>query len=180
MQALFDDLEPEIEPRPTFLTVLCVLTFIGSGWAILSAAWTFTNASKFANRLSAIRHVSRDSVSLKDSVHSKDIAHFNKHRQSPAEKIKASLSNIATVGNIRKASVGSFIAALLTLFGAVLMWHLRRTGFYLYIFGIVIAGIIPFYLYGNNFLSIGISSFGTFFGLVFISLYALNLKALKK
>ena len=80
--------------------------------------------------------------------------------------------------NIRKTAVGRFISFLRTLSGALLMWWLYRKGFYLYILGVVFGIMVPFYLYGNDFLAIGVSSFGNFFGLVFIALYALNLKSM--
>ncbi|MDQ6890443.1 MAG: hypothetical protein M3Z56_09240, partial [Bacteroidota bacterium] len=66
------------------------------------------------------------------------------------------------------------------LVGAILMWQLRRTGFYLYIIGVIIGIIVPFYLYGNNLIAVGISAFTSFFGLVFIALYALNFRSFRK
>ena len=84
-----------------------------------------------------------------------------------------------TEENIRKSAIGATISGLFTLIGALLMWRLRRTGFYLYIAGIIVGLVVPFYLYGNNILALGISSFSSFFGLVFIALYALNIKSLR-
>jgi hypothetical protein len=81
-----------------------------------------------------------------------------------------------TVENIHKKSIGDLIAGLFTLAGAILMWFQRRNGFYLYIAGVLIGIALPFYLYGNDLLTVGIASFGAFFGLLFIVLYALNLK----
>jgi hypothetical protein len=45
--------EYETEPanRPSFLTWLCILTFIGSGWAIVSSVYTYTSVDKYANIL---------------------------------------------------------------------------------------------------------------------------------
>ena len=38
------------EKRPTFLTVLCILTFVGSGWGILSAlAWQDAGLNAYAS-----------------------------------------------------------------------------------------------------------------------------------
>jgi len=56
---------------------------------------------------------------------------------------------------------------------------LFKKGFYLYIIGVIIGLVIPFYLYGGNLIAVGISSVSGFFGLVFIALYALNLKSMK-
>jgi hypothetical protein len=76
-------------------------------------------------------------------------------------------------------AIGSLVAALLTLSGALLMWQLKRNGFYLYIAGVAVGIIIPFYVFGNDLVAVGASSFANFFGLIFIALYALNLKSLK-
>ena len=45
-------LDEEIYPvkRPAFLTVLCILTFIGSGWAILGAFTTYKTAGNTVAR----------------------------------------------------------------------------------------------------------------------------------
>ena len=84
-----------------------------------------------------------------------------------------------TKENIRKGAIGKLLEAFFTLAGAILMWRLNRSGFYLYIIGILIGLIVPFYLFGNDLVAVGASSFANFFGLIFISLYALNLKSMK-
>lgn len=173
------DFETEPEKRPSFLTWLCILTFIGSGWAILSCIWSYTTAHKTATMFS--ENISgRDSVFRKDSLSMKDTVRFEMHeKHNPFEgKMKASFSKILNENNIRKVAIGGFIAALLTLSGALMMWWLYRKGFYLYILGVIFGILVPFYVYGNDFLAIGISSFANFFGLVFIALYALNLKSM--
>jgi hypothetical protein len=80
---------------------------------------------------------------------------------------------------MHKAAIGGFIASLLTLAGAILMWNLKRKGFYIYILGVALGIAIPFYLYGNDLIAVGAASFANFFGLVFIALYALNLKSMR-
>lgn len=175
MRADSYDFETEPLSRPSFLTALCILTFIGSGWSLFSSAWTYTTAAKTANIFIEIKH--SDNKKLKsDSANLQQ----GKHEQVFEEKMKSSLSQMLTKDNIRKKSVGSFIAALLTLFGAIFMWRLKRAGFYLYIVGVVTGIIIPFYLYGNNFLAVGLSAFGSFLGLIFIALYGLNYRSLHK
>ncbi|HET7115720.1 MAG TPA: hypothetical protein VFI29_04490 [Hanamia sp.] len=173
MESNLYDFETEPEKRPSFLTWLCILTFIGSGWSIASNVWSYTTAHKTATIFS------ENAGMRTDSVLQKDTAGVVIHKHNPFEgKMKASFSKILNENNIRKSAIGRFIAALLTLSGALLMWWLYRKGFYLYILGVVFGIIFPFYVYGNDFLAIGISSFTNFFGLVFIALYALNLKSM--
>lgn len=176
------DFESEPEKRSSFLTWLCILTFIGIGWAILSCIWSYSTANKTATMFSQNKIGREDSALRIDSTYRKDTAGIVIHENhSPFEgKMKASLSKILNEDNIRKAAIGGLIAALLTLSGALLMWQLNRKGFYLYILGVIFGIIVPFYLYGNDFVAIGISSFTNFFGLIFIALYALNLKSMTR
>lgn len=175
------DFETAPEKRPSFLTWLCILTFIGSGWAILSCIWSYTTAHKTATAFSQSIQIKTDTTISSDSAAKIDTAKIRTgQRNSFMEgKLKASFSKILTEGNIRSAAIGGFIAALLTLSGAILMWWLKRKGFYLYVAGVVFGILVPFYLFGNDFLAVGASSFVNFFGLVFIALYALNFRSMK-
>jgi hypothetical protein len=175
MDNRLDDFESEPERRPTFLTVLCILTFIGSGWAILSAIWSYTTAEQIVKVINVQRlDRSNDSLQIKDSTRLKH--EKNSNGFMIGEKLRIATEKMMTVENIHKKSIGDLIAGLFTLAGAILMWFRRRTGFYLYIAGVLIGIALPFYLYGNDLLTVGMASFGAFFGLLFIVLYALNLK----
>ena len=166
--------EYETEPvsRPSFLTWLCILTFIGSGWSIVSSVYTYVSAEKYANLLSEKKPLQKDSA----YVDSTGAVHNEKKVFS--EKIKASFSKIVDKDNMRKRAIGNLIAALFTLTGAIFMWRLKRTGFYVYIIGVIISLLVPFYLFGNDMIAVGAASFNNFFGLVFIALYALNIKVM--
>lgn len=166
------EFESEPEKRSSFLTWLCILTFIGSGWAIISCIWSYTTAAKTSTMFS------QNVVMKRDSAFQKDTAAIDKKHSAIEGKIKASFSKILKEDNIRKTAIGGFIAALLTLTGALFMWHLKKEGFYIYISGVVFGILVPFYVFGNDLIAIGASSFANFFGLVFIALYALNLKSM--
>ena len=165
------EFESEPEKRPSFLTWLCILTFIGSGWAIISCIWSYTTAAKTSMMFSQSVEMKKDSVLQKDTVAINNHATFEGN-------IKASFSKILKEDNIRKTAVGGFIAALLTLTGALFMWRLKKQGFYIYILGVVFGILVPFYIFGNDLLAVGATSFANFFGLLFIALYALNLKSM--
>jgi type III secretory pathway component EscR len=173
MESSLTDFEKEPRLRPTLLTVLCILTFIGSSWTIIANVWSYSTAARSAKAFSTIMKRQDDSGTQSDTTvqKRKDEKHsiFEK-------KMMTSVSKIMTEENIRKNSTGAIISGLFTLVGAVLMWRLRRIGFYLYIAGVFIGLIVPFYLFGNNLLAVGMSVFSGFFGLVFIALYALNFK----
>ena len=62
----FDD---EDSTRPTLLTVLCILTFIGSTWLIVTNIWAYGTASKTAAMISAIsKREGSDSTFQNDSL----------------------------------------------------------------------------------------------------------------
>jgi hypothetical protein len=168
--------EYETEPaaRPSFLTWLCILTFIGSGWAIASSVYTYVSVDKYANLMSAKKPLKSDSTYMDSArrVHSA--------RKVFSEKVRASFSKILDKDNMRKLAIGNLIAALFTLSGALFMWRLKRTGYYLYTTGVVFSLIMPFYLFGNDMIAVGATAFNNFFGLVFIALYALNLKSMQR
>ncbi len=168
------DFETEPDKRSSFLTWLCILTFIGSGWGIISAILSYTTAHK-------VSMVFSENLNIRDSIVRNDTAKvtIRRNRLFSSGKIKGSFSKMFQEDNIRKSALGKLIAAILTLTGALLMWQSKRTGFYLYIAGTIIAIAVPFYLFGNDLVAVGASSFANFFGLIFISLYALNLKSMK-
>ncbi len=165
--------ETEPEKRPTFLTWLCILTFIGSGWATVSDIGAYSTAHKTATMFTQ-----NIKVQINDSTLQNGVTVKGNHGPIGA-KMKASISKIFKEDNIRKAAIGGLVAALLTLTGALFMWKLKRTGFYLYIAGVIVGILVPFFVFGNDLLAVGASSFASFFGLIFIALYAVNWKSLK-
>lgn len=166
------DYELQPEKRPSFLTWLCILSFIGSGWTIISSIYTYTTAYKYAGILNRKSEIKKDTVQLNSPK-------GEVQKEGMSEKVKSSFSKILQKENMRKLALGNLAASLFTLCGAILMWNLKKTGFYLYIFGVIISLLIPFYIFGNDMIAVGATSFNNFFGLIFIALYALNLKSMK-
>ena len=179
MESNLNEFDEELHVRPTLLKVLCILTFIGSSWLILTQIWSYSTASKTAQMISSVRNVSQN-----DSAINRDSSVQQQHARHKegfflGKKMMISVSKMLTVENIRKTAIGTIMSAILTLIGAILMWWLKRSGFYLYIAGTILGLSVPFYLYGANTMSVGISFFSGFFGLIFIALYALNIKSLR-
>ena len=175
--------EYETEPikRPSFLTWLCILSFIGSGWAIISSVYTYIYVDKYSDIFSANTTLKMDSAKIKgDTITLDSSSARHKNRSELSEKIRSSFSRILEKENMRKLAIGNLIASLLTLAGAILMWNLRREGFFIYILGVIVSLLIPFLLFGNDLIAVGATSFNNFFGLVFIALYALNLKSMRR
>ncbi len=165
--------------RPTLLTVLCILTFVGSSIGILTNIYSYARANRTASEYQEIRQkvIGKDSLSVKDTVKEGTAV----RRKSPfMERFVEEAGSLMTVQKIHEKAIGSIISYLFTLIGAILMWNLLRTGFYLYIAGIVIDVGIPLILFHGNHSAFPLSFISLFFGLLFIILYALNISSLRK
>lgn len=193
MESNLNSFDEEENNRPTLLKVLCILTFIGSSWLILTNIWAYATAPKTARMISAIKNKAENNSTKNvdslntgniDTLKTKNTGSSKKNVEHTKgfffrEKMMSSVSKMMTEENIRKNALGAMLSAIITLTGAILMWNLKRSGFYLYIFGTLVTFSVPFYLYGINVMSIGIAFFSGFFGLIFIALYALNIRSLR-
>jgi len=73
-------------------------------------------------------------------------------------------------------SLTRFLLYAASLTGAILMFQLKKSGFYLYTTAqILLLFVAPAFIGFNLFVNIGIL-FSSFFALLFIALYAINLK----
>lgn len=138
--------ENEIIPpqRPVFLKVLCMLTFIGSGYGLINSAVTYLKADS----------ISKIFVEVKTKMND-DLAR-NKKARKPEKvflisNIMSNASVMTSPENLRKTAMGNSLTSVLCLLGAFLMWHLRRVGFFIYTLGTIISIILPFYMFGSNF-----------------------------
>lgn len=192
MRSSDNDYEVETKVRPSFLTILCILTFIGSGMSIISSVFAYKTAGDPNSMFSQIAKGNQNNgnsatVTIKDSTYFVDSAMvadsiIKDEKPKPSsefeKKMQTSMTKMFSKENIQRKAIGDFIASIFTLLGAILMWNLRRQGFYSYVIGVLISVLVPLYLYGTDLMSIGISIIGAFFGVVFIALYALNLKSM--
>jgi outer membrane murein-binding lipoprotein Lpp len=182
MKEVLDDFMEQPKKRTTFITVLCILTFIGSGYNLLDGAYSYFTAGKAASEARMVAQQAQQDMERKQAEEKPQNAQDSankKEGEAFAKKVFEGMGAAFTEGNIKKMSIGSIITALLCLGGAFMMWNLRKKGFLLYLAGTLIGIAIPFLLFGNNLLGIGISVISGFFGLVFCILYAVNLKDMK-
>ena len=74
---------------------------------------------------------------------------------------------------VQRLAIAQLIYSLLTLIGAVLMFRLRRVGYWIYVTGVVAGLILPIIL--TDFSAVNLT-FGVFFSVLFAGLYWLTLK----
>lgn len=151
--------------RPTFLTVLCVLTFIGSGLGIFNAITNYQSAEMAVG-------VTKDAI---DDAQDQIEAESDEEVPDFVGKLLGSVTDGLTVENVRNAAIASGIASILTLLGAILMWGLNKKGFFLYVFGILVSVLAPLFIY-EGLVGAAASGGAAFIGVIFCVLYGLNLK----
>lgn len=161
---------PPVPKRKIFLTVICILTFIGSSWGIISSMNSYYSADTLAAKKGGILQNAQDQFDSKDSL-------------DFTEKIINSVSVMYIAENIRKVAMCKFISNLLTLCGALLMFNLRKIGFFLYIVGIGVL-ISQRVILVDRILGLSeavlVGFLTGFFGIVFIIMYGVNLKYMTK
>ena len=149
------------QDRPTLLTVLCILSFIGSGFGVL-ANLTAIIAVPFLDF-------------FQPSMFNATFSQLGNNAGD--EFIKQALDMVLIImDNFLAIVLSKFIFYVLSLIGAIMMFQMNRIGFYLYIaaqIGFLL--INPFFLGWNIFVG-SMMFFPAFFSALFIALYAINLK----
>ena len=159
-------------PRPTFLTVLCILTFLGSGWGIINHVSSYLNANVSAE----IAKPMLDSAQQEIQKEAAD----NETAAKIADRVISGASDLLDPAKMKQNAMFGILANILTLGGAFLMFQLRKPGFWVYVAGTLLAIMSPILVYGaSNLMSLGMTAVYGFFGIIFVILYSLNLKYLK-
>jgi len=73
---------------------------------------------------------------------------------------------------IQPLAIAQLLYSGITLIGAILMFRLRRVGFWVYAAGVAVGLVLPVILAGFGALNV---SFGVFFSLLFVYLYWQNI-----
>lgn len=164
-----DVLDYEDRPAglPMFLKVLCILTFVGAGLYTLVYLFNIINFDSSIRQM----ELSQKMLSSKDN---------------PFGDMTGLITATKKWGMLSYAL--GLAGCLLCLAGALLMWKLKKTGFYIYVLGQIIPFIGSFLLMsaaGNQsegFMG-AVSTISVIiaiiFSLAFIVMYAFNLKHLK-
>lgn len=143
--------------RPTFLTVLCILSWIWQGIAavLLVIAMLAIGVVTAAVNTDAVQDSMADMAASDPSA---------------AEALNTVASTSA--GMLWAAVVVGFVCIVLQFVGVLQMWKLKKSGFFLYTAAFVISSIMSF-VAGDY------STFGLVIGAGFVAMYAANLKAMK-
>lgn len=151
--------------RPVFLTVLCILTYISCGYAFLMSLWRLATGGDTEQSLNRLKNMPQ----FQDEVPEKIMKGIQKMAEWQVTADLLALGNVA-----------------LCLAGALLMWKLRKSGFYLYVVGQILPFVSLFGMYSvvQNVPIFGmamliVSIFVALFAIAFIIMYAVNLKHMR-
>ena len=117
MENPFEEQQNKLQ-RPTFLLVLCILTFIGSGWGTLSNLFSVFTAGLTDSSMQ-MEHYSSMLNSMDQGAGS---AVFSDILNSTMASLQA------TFVHAKEIAVVSLVLSVISLLGAILMFQLRRLG----------------------------------------------------
>ncbi|MBC7887658.1 MAG: hypothetical protein H7Z13_07195 [Ferruginibacter sp.] len=151
--------------RPLFLTVLCVITFIGSIAGIIINSKGYINANAEVEKISS----GKAKTQLKNL--------FSAGNTAIDEPVRIGHLNVE---NYKKYSIGCIASYILCLVGTILIFKLKRTGFYSFTLGTFFNLLTHFLLFGDHFGAMGISIVAAIAGFLFVILYGMNLKYMEE
>ena len=152
--------------RPTFLTVLCILTFIVGSFATYFGISIYTNAEILPSQFEEVFDQVQEQMSA-----------TSQNEELTEQALNDTLASL-TPNNLKKLGISIAIFSLITIVGAVFMWGLKRNGFFIYLIGMICRIVAPMIIFGVA-LGSGFSILFGFFGAIAILLYYLNLKHLR-
>ncbi len=147
--------------RPTFLTVLCILSFIGVAFALIGGIMNYFTYSALAS--------------------TGDM--FGGLKTEAGEDMNNAMNAMAgALGmDYGKMAMVAMIQALLNipiLIGVLIMWKQKKTGFWVYSVFEIIQPILPLVM-GLGLVGGIMATVGLIFSILFVILYGVNLKHMK-
>ena len=163
------DMNTGASARPTLLTVLCILSFIGGAWGIIGGAMNMMSGGVSADLAEAQVKMEEARAQMGDDAASGMMGGVMDGAMEMAEKATA---------NAKSIGISNIILSLLSLFGVWKMWNLQKQGFWFYLLATIGGLIVPLVFMGFSMLSILSVGIGGLLALVFVILYATQLKVM--
>lgn len=146
--------------RSTFLTVLCILAFIGNGLSFIQGGFTILMAKVYSLMFNGLANV----IDAKGKV----------------VNVANNIFNALTITGITIV-----VCSIICVLGAIFMWKMKKSGFYLYLSGQVLSLLSAYYFLmvlmqvpGKSFVLFYIFLVSVF-PIAFLIMFGLNYKNLK-
>jgi len=152
--------------RPTFLTVLCVLSFFWGAYSIYQSIESAFTDSPQRNYEEVQLEVDKGMADM-DAANLEMMGSF---LSSTIEMAQLAVENAKAIG------YAGIFQSIISIFGVWLMWNLRKTGFWLYVASGLMSMVTFIIFLGTGLMAI-LSLVGIgFVTVLFIVLYAIHLK----
>jgi hypothetical protein len=143
--------------RPTFLTVLGILSFIGIAFSLIGGIMNYFTYSALASSGDMFSNMGADGEQMNQAMNAmSDMLGLDYGKMATSAIIQASLN-------------------IPILIGVLMMWKQKKTGYYVYAAFEVIQPLIPLFL-GLGLAGGIMAIVGLIFAILFVVLYGLNLK----
>lgn len=149
--------------RPGFLTVLCILTFIGSGIGLIGGLY---NAFTMESQIEAWKVLDSWGAAF-----SEELGEGSALGDAMGDTLGGYAATLEQFGVL--SAWLAVAASLICLFGAIKMWGLSKQGFYIYVVGQIIGVVGVFLIMGGGMMT---GPVALIFPIAFIVMYGLNLK----
>jgi len=160
----------EVKPRPGFLTVLCVLSFISTGLGLVSGLINMFSGPSSKEQMLQAKVEMTKSISQMKGMGMQSFADMLEKIQMMTQEINDSFY---------LASVISLITVVLGLYGVFLMWKGFKKGFHFYIvYCLLTIASLYIYVSPSNVPSV-VVIFNLALSGLFILMYSRNLKWMK-
>ncbi len=148
--------------RPTFLTVLCIISFVGIALTVL-----FSLINLLINSSGLMQQVMQNN-------------------QSPMGTLIGNPDEYLSAQHVRE--IISLVSGLVCLSGVIMMWRLKRLGFFIYVLAELFPPVFALVManksgYGDSPIAsfyVAILVISLIFALAFVAMYAVNLKHFKQ
>lgn len=159
------NLMSESVSRPTFLTILCFLTFMSSISGLWSQSERLWNPEIAADQTREVFEMFRENIPSQTKGADTEAV----------ESMFTSIIDSTTPKNVMNLAMVLLVFESITLYAAYMMWNLQKKGFYLYLIGILVAFLGPILFIGGFFGTISAMA-NVLLSLFMALMYSLNLR----
>ncbi|MBO0952733.1 hypothetical protein [Fibrella forsythiae] len=151
--------------RSQFLTILCIFSFLSCTWGVIESSVALYNPEAVAETPFTGHKPSNETPDRRDPRTFYEDSGANSDNPMPEDPRV-----------VRQLSLAQLVYSLVALAGVVLMFFLRRIGFYIYVIGVILGFALPLYFVGLAGLG---TSFTVFFSVLFAVMYGFCLREMK-
>ena len=156
--------------RPQALKILCILTFVSTGFSLISSFFSLISGPMSSELLEEQKV---NMIKMVDELNSLELYSL----ATMMEQIQRMTASVNT--QFYAVTMVSFLVVALGLVGAVFMWQGKKLGFHLYIIYSLFAIIQLYFFVSPADIPIYVVVANLLFSILFVLLYSRNLKWLK-